>query len=118
MAVIEFDSEERYMKAIDIVDIGNTVIRATSEDVCDYYILIKTVMGKTSILTFGPVIPDVPMLVNGFNVNYKKMDYKEPKIIKEINSILNNAKTKIIDAKEILQEEIEFPEILNLYNNC
>ena len=64
--VFEFSVQKTFNESIDIVDIGNTALRCTNHNFDNYYIILKTIMGKTSILKFGPVCPDLDILLNDF----------------------------------------------------
>ena len=87
--IFEYSVQKTFTESIDIVDFGNTAIRCTENNIVDYYILVKTVLGKTHIIEFGPVAPDIPSLCDGFNISYKKIDYKEAAIFKEISKYIN-----------------------------
>ena len=119
--IFEFKPEMCYMEQLDVEDIGNVCIRAISEQELEYYIITKTILGKTFILKFGPILPDLQALWSGFSVNFNKIDYKEGKIIKEISTMLNNSnpKDKIAKAEVITEYEAFsiFPNIIELYKN-
>ena len=119
--IFEFKPEMCYMEQLDVEDICNVCIRATSEHELEYYIITKTILGKTFILKFGPILPDLQALWSGFSVNFSKRDYKEGKIIKEISTMLNNSnpKDKIAKAEVITEYEAFsiFPNIIELYKN-
>ena len=74
--IFEFKPEMCYMEQLDVEDIGNVCIRAISEHELEYYIITKTILGKTFILKFGPILPDLQALWSGFSVNFSKIDYK------------------------------------------
>ena len=119
--IFEFKPEMCYMEQLDVEDIGNVCIRAISEQELEYYIITKTILGKTFILKFGPILPDLQALWSGFSVNFNKIDYKEGKIIKEISTMLNNSNPKDKIAKAEVVTEYEafsiFPDIIELYKN-
>lgn len=116
--LFEFSVQKTFSQSIDIVDIGNTALKC-SNGILNYYIIIKTVMGKTSILKFGPIIFDLETLVDDFSVNYKKIDYKETVISKEINKFINDYKKAIETVEEITEYEAwqDFPKIKQFYEN-
>lgn len=119
--IFEYDEQPVFTQSLDIGDIGNTCIRASSID-GDWFLRTKTVMGKTSLLVFGPVIvgsvEDYP-LIDGFAVSFSKFDYKERLIIKAINQLLNDPKKGISYAEEMLEQAAinNFPDIMNTYEN-
>lgn len=104
MPTIEFDQEPTYQNFIEISDLGQCAIEATTNDMMNLYMIINTSMGQTTIATCGPIIQDVDMLPNGFTTSLTRMDYNEAKISKAISLFLNNKKIKIIQAMEVEKE--------------
>lgn len=104
-ALVNFDLQKTYAQTIEVEDIGNCAIRSTNAGFEDYYIVIQTVMGKTSILTFGPILADVSIIQEDFNLNFKKIDYKEKNINNEINKFINDTRKAIKQAEVISVEE-------------
>ena len=116
--IFEFSVQRTFTESIDVVDVGNTALRCTSKTMNTYYILLKTVLGKTSIIKFGPVCPDIDMLQNDFSVSYKKIDYKENLIFKEVDKFINDFKKEIESVEEVTEHEAwqDFPEIKRLFD--
>jgi hypothetical protein len=83
--IFDFSVQKTFNRSIDVVNIGNTALRCTNKQMDNYYLITKTIYGKTSILKFGPVCPDIETLINDFSVSYKKVDYKENVLFKEID---------------------------------
>jgi hypothetical protein len=117
--IFEFSVQKTFNQSIDVVDMGNTVLRCTSAHMLDFYIITKTVLGKTHILKFGPVCPDLEMLVADFAVNYKKIDYKESQLYKEIDKFINDFKKGIESVEEVTDYEAwqDFPQIQQWFDN-
>ena len=117
--LFEFSVQKTFNQSIDIVDIGNTALKCSDRYMNNYYMIIKTVMGKTSILKFGPIVPDLDVLMPDFFVEYKKFDYKETAISKEINKFINDFKKAIENAEEITTYEVwqDFPNIQQYFEN-
>ena len=95
--VFEFSVQKTFEQSIDIVDIGDTALRCTNKNMDNYYMIIKTNLGKVGIIKYGPVCPDIEALLNDFSVSYKKIDYKESMIRKEIDKFINDFKQPITD---------------------
>ena len=91
--VFEYSVTKTFNEAIDVVDAGNCALRCKGGDTgaFDYYVIVKTIMGKTHIIKFGPVCPDIPVLIEDFSVSYSKNDYKERTIFKEIDKFINDS---------------------------
>ena len=117
--VFEYSVQRTFNEAIDVVDIGNTALKCVSSKLDEYYIILKTVMGKVSILKFGPVCSDLEVLLNDFSVSYKKIDYKEPAIAKEVDKFINDFKKEITSVAEITEYEAwqAFPAIQEQFEN-
>lgn len=115
--IFEFSVQKTFNQSIDVVDMGNTALRCTSRQMDNYYLITKTILGKTSILKFGPVCPDIEVLLNDFSVSYKKIDYKENIIYKEIDKFINDFKKEIDTIDEITEYEAwrDFPAIQQLF---
>ena len=117
--IFEFSVQKTFSQSIDIVDMGNTALKCTNRYMDNYYIITKTVMGKTYILKFGPVCPDLNVLISDFFINYKKIDYKEGVIHKEIDKFINDFKKEIETVTEITEYEAwqDFPPIQQYFEN-
>lgn len=92
--IFEYQMQRTFTKAIDVVDIGNMCLRCSTEDGTEYYILTKTIFGKVHLLKLGPVTPDLNILLDNFSVLYKKFDYKEATIEKEVSQVINDGRKK------------------------
>ena len=118
--IFEYSVQKTFNESIDVVDIGNTALRCQGSKLDFYYIILKTIMGKTHILKFGPVMPDIDMLFNDFSVSYKKIDYKENLIEKEVDKFINDYKKEITLVEEITEFEAwqDFPDIHAQFDNA
>jgi hypothetical protein len=118
--VFEFSVQKTFNQSIDVVDMGNTALRCTNRLMEDYYLIIKTVLGKSHIMKFGPVCPDLDILIDGFSTSYTKIDYKENKIYKEIDKFINDFKKEIDSIEEITEYEAwsAFPSIQQQFENA
>lgn len=117
--IFEFSIQKTFTDSVDIVDIGNTALRCINRNGDNYYIINKTTMGKTSILKFGPICPDLEILLSDFMVSYKKIDYKENLISREIDKFINDFKKEISTVEEITEYEAwqDFPAIQQWFEN-
>lgn len=118
--IFEYSVQKTFTEAIDVVDIGNTALRCIGSKLDEYYIILKTVMGKTSILKFGPVCPDIEALSDDFSVSFKKIDYKETAIEREVDKFINDYKKEITKVDEITEYEAwsAFPEVQQWFENA
>lgn len=117
--IFEYSVQRTFNEIIDVADIGNTALRCYGKKLDLYYIILKTVMGKTSILKFGPIMPDIEVLFNDFSVSYKKIDYKENLIQKEVDKFINDYKKEVTKVEEITEYEAwqDFPPIQKWFDD-
>ena len=114
--LIDYSATKTFTQTLQIDDIGNCAIRGEGSfrdgKVAwpgDYYLVIKTVMGKTVCMKWGPLMPDFTALPNTFKLEVKTFQYKEGTIVKEIEGFINDGPKGIHDAEQILPEEaLEF----------
>lgn len=104
--IIDYSVQKTFNQSVDIVDPGNTAIMCTNEKGAEYYMILKTVMGQTSVIAIGPVCSDIPMLLPGFNIFYNKFEYKEKTIATTLNKFINDGRKEISDVKEVLESEV------------
>ena len=118
--VFEFSIQKTFNQSIDVVDVGNTALKCVNKRMDNYYIITRTVYGKTSVLKFGPVCPDLEVLVDDFSLSYKKIDYKEAALFKEIDKFLNDFKKEIDAVEEVTEFEAweDFPAIKQYFENA
>lgn len=118
--IFDYSVQRTFSESIDIVDIGNTALRCTEDDGMEYYVITRTIMGKFHIIKFGPVLPDIPVLIPDFTVSYKKFDYKEAPIFKEVDKFINDGRKKIKSVEEITEYEAWqiFPAIQEFFERA
>lgn len=117
--IFEFSVQKTFNESIDVVDMGNTALRCTNRQLDNYYIIVKTIMGKTHFIKFGPVCSEIDTLLEDFSVEYKKIDYKESQVYKEIDKFINDFKKRIEVVEEVTEYEAwqDFPAIQQLFEN-
>lgn len=119
--LIDYAVTKKFNETLTIDNPGQTAIRCESmETGFEYYIITKTVDGKVSLMTFGPVFADLPNVLDTFfNLNYWKFDYKDEKIAKTISSFVNDPKKQITGLYEITEYEAfkVVPNLEVVYNN-
>ena len=118
--IFEFSVQKTFNQSIDIVDVGNTALRCLNKQMDNYYLITRTVFGKTHILKFGPVCIDIDVLLDDFSVVYKKIDYKEATLYKEIDKFLNDYKKEIDTVEVVTDFEAwqDFPPIKQYFENA
>lgn len=92
-------------KELDIDDLGDLSIKATNAHGDEYYLVIQTVMGSTTLFEYGPAHPDLDTLPKSVRCSFDRIDFSEGKIIKRIERFLNEGNRFIEDAAVISKEE-------------
>ena len=67
-----FDYMERVVVdgQLEVEDIGQCVIQANNDIGEEFYLIIKTDLGWTEILEYGPCVPDMELLQLNYQVKY------------------------------------------------
>ena len=103
--LFEFDHVLKAQKTLEIDNIGEFAIQAIDNEGRYYYLICRTSLGMTSFVTYGPIVPGIPLLPGGFSTNLDRMPYLESKIAKKVEYFLNPKKTVIVEAEEISFDE-------------
>jgi hypothetical protein len=120
MAVFEFDNEFVPQNSIEIEETGNFALEAINEEEGFYfYLLIKTSLGTTTAVSYGPVVPDFTRIADGYKAELVRFSYKEEKLNKFISKWLNDREKHITAAKIINQEDAmnEFRDLKSYIEN-
>ena len=67
--LFDYQATKTFANTLQIDDIGNCAIRSEGSYrdgkitlPGDFYLVTKTIMGKTYIAKFGPLVPDIPYM--------------------------------------------------------
>ena len=118
--IFNYNQQKVFMNSLEVEDPGNTALRIENIEGFDYYIILKTIMGKTSIFKFGPIMSGVDLFVNGFSSSYVKTNYKEKTINKTISQFINDPYKGMISNIEVLDQRDVinmFPDIRGCFDN-
>lgn len=110
--IIEYNRQNVFMNSIDVVDAGNMCICGHGVNLDKYYMLTKSIAGKVHILKIGPVLDtdaceagDTNVLLEDFEISYKKIKYNEKSLAKEISGYINDPHKGIVEVEETINEE-------------
>lgn len=107
MSSFDFDKVWSANNFVDIEDIGNFYLEGINEkDGLYYYLMMKTELGTTSIMSYGPIVPDVQLIPDGYTCSLNKIQFNEKKIKLWISKWLNDRQKKITGAN--LLDENDF----------
>lgn len=97
-------SESSFLDAIEINNIGDCAIEANNDDGMFWYLIIRTSLGWTQIIQYGPICPDIKLFPDKVNCSFERFEYNNKKVGKIIRDFLNSFKkpySKITQAKLI-----------------
>lgn len=103
-----------------VEDISNFTINALNDSGLEWYFDIRTELGNSYITKFGPIFVDDDTLSSAnktpFKFEYFVMPYDEGKIIKRVDSFINEPKSAITQILEIDREQFSnrLKEIMNV----
>ena len=110
--IYDYSGTKTFTASLEVDDPGNCAILANGYYPVgkglklpgDYYMIIRTVDGITTVLKWGAVT-DLPDLHSGYSLDVKSFKYKETSIHREIQLFLNDGQKFIYDAKVITKDE-------------
>lgn len=100
MTTFNFNIIETATAQIDIPDIGNIYLRAKTSLHDEYYLAIKTDLGWSKVIQYGPVQPDFKSLTKSYFSSYDELEYKESNLSKIIDKFLNRLNVAAVDIIE------------------
>lgn len=80
----EYDHMQVARSVLEVENIGQCALRATNGLGEDYYMVIRTSLGKSYIFTYGPIAPDLEGLPTRVSCLLERIDYNEAKLCKYI----------------------------------
>lgn len=119
-AVIEYSKITTSTELLDIDDIGNVNIVASTDIGDESYLIIRTNLGVCYVFTYGPINPDIQELPNCVNCNLRKFQYNEKMLLKTIEMFINKneniTKAEVVDDQSILLNRCR--DLLEYTRNC
>ena len=91
---------------LEVDNIGECVLRANNDVAEEFYLIIKTELGWTEVLEYGPCVPDLDLLQMNYQITYNKFEFNQGKIERIIDKFLNNPKRVITQAAVVELEDI------------
>ena len=102
MPSFKFGPEINYNNELEIENVGNVCIEAIDNAGQNYYLIIRTSLGVTTIVEFGPVVPDIDLLPKSTRIEFKRMGYKEETLHKIIAKFLSDRYQQRIEGAYIV----------------
>ena len=91
---------------LEVDNIGDCVIQGNNDSGEFFYLIIKTELGWTEILDYGPCVPDLELLASSYTIKYQRIEYNQGKLERIIDKFLNDPKRMITQAKTVFLEDI------------
>ena len=92
---------------LEVDNVGDCVLQANNDFGNEYYLLIKTELGWSEVLEYGPCMPDIQLLPLDYNISYSRFEYNQGKLERIIDKFLNNPKRLITQARVTDYESIK-----------
>lgn len=109
-----FDYLERVVVEgqLDVENIGDCVLLGRNDLGEEFYLVIKTELGWTEVVDYGPCTPDLNMLPLNYNIKYSRFEYNQSKLERLIDKFLNDPKKFITQANVTTIDSI-YPFLVN-----
>ena len=105
-ATFEYNQIRTALGMLEIEDIGNCAIRAVGIQTEEYYMVIRTNLGKSYIFNYGPIVPDLMTMPDYVGCSLTKIDYNEKRLIQLVDKWLNDSRKEIQEAEQVADTEI------------
>ena len=92
---------------LDVDNIGECVILGRNDLGEEFYLIIRTEMGWTEQINFGPVTPEIDILPFNINLTYARFEFNQTKLMRAIDKFLNDPKKMITQADVIEMDSIQ-----------
>lgn len=99
MAQFEYLARVVIDATLEVDDPGNCVILGRNDLGQEYYLVIKTVLGNTFVVSYGPITPDIEDLPQSVGYWYEHFEFDARKIHKLIDKFLNDSRKAITQAE-------------------
>lgn len=84
---------------LTIDNIGDCVVVCNNDLGEEFYLIIKTELGWTEVLEYGPYAPDFEQLPVNYSVKYSRFEFSQFKLERLIDKFLNDGKRAITQAR-------------------
>lgn len=104
----EYGESVLYDYELDIEELGQVSLKAEDTTGLSYYLVIKTSLGFSSILEFGPLKEDATILPLFYDMTFKRIEFDEVKlkgVIRKFIGPRKKMKTDISKVSVITTEE-------------
>lgn len=115
MPSFKFGPEFTYNNELEIESVGNVCIEAIDNAGQNYYLIIRTSLGVSSVLEFGPVIPDIELLPKSTKIEFKRFGFSEEKLHKIITKFLADRGQQRMEGAYIVDFDYALDSGVNIF---
>lgn len=90
-ATIEYSRITTSTATLDIEDVGNVCLRASTDAGDERYLIVRTNLGICYVFTYGPINPDIQELPSYVSCSLNKFSYNERTLVKTIETFVNKS---------------------------
>lgn len=102
-----------FSNEIELESVGNVCLRLTTSLNTWYFLVLRTSLGETTSLEFGPLVPDCELLPDTMIVTFKRFDFSEKTCNSMISKFLANRRIHNLVVRTENVEIISFEEALS-----
>ena len=93
--------------SIDIEDLGNFIIQAYSDIGQSSILIVKTILGNTQIIEYGPFYIDDNKMNQHIETIYDNISFDIKKIINKVTKFLDSKKIRVTQVVEKTFDEVK-----------
>lgn len=93
--------------SIDIEDLGNFIIQAYSDIGQSSILIVKTILGNTQIIEYGPFYIDDNKMNQHIETMYDNISFDIKKIINKVTKFLDSKKIRVTQVVEKTFDEVK-----------
>ena len=93
--------------SIDIEDLGNFIIQAYSDIGQSSILIVKTILGNTQIIEYGPFYIDDNKMNRHIETIYDNISFDIKKIINKVTKFLDSKKIRVTQVVEKTFDEVK-----------
>lgn len=106
---VEYDIKKQAGGLLELDSVSTVCIEAFTSDGKECYLIVRTMFGRSYILEYGPIIPDLNIMNEikecSLTCTIYQTQYEQNKLLKIIYNFLNKPTYKIISA-QVVDEEV------------
>jgi hypothetical protein len=102
----KYKQVKQFEALIDIDDIGQCSLEITDSEGMCHYLIIRTLLGETTVFEYGPIVSDVQTLPDYVSCRISKSSYDIIKIKKTITTFISDrGRIKVENVRQLVMSE-------------